>query len=89
MSFLPELNKDSPPNCPNCNKLMVKRLARNGANAGNYFWGCSDFPDCRGTLDLSGAPKLSDVDGVDTVPSGQHLPRVFQAGGITPAHRPI
>lgn len=68
---------------------MVKRLARNGANAGNYFWGCSDFPDCRGTLDLSGAPKLSDVDGVDTVPSGQHLPRVFQAGGITPAHRPI
>ena len=68
---------------------MVKRLALYGANAGNHFWGCSDFPNCRGTLDLSGAPKLSDVDGVDTVPSGQHLPRVFQAGGITPAHRAI
>lgn len=39
------------PNCPICGKPMVDRVARHGANAGNHFWGCSDFPTCRGTID--------------------------------------
>ena len=29
---------------------MVKRTAQRGPNAGNEFWGCSDFPRCRGTV---------------------------------------
>lgn len=46
----PALRTDAVPNCPKCGGAMVKRLARKGPNAGQEFWGCSDFPQCRGTL---------------------------------------
>lgn len=36
------------PDCPKCGQLMVKRIAKKGANAGSRFWGCSGFPTCRG-----------------------------------------
>lgn len=39
----------SPPSCPACGSPMVKRQARRGRNAGGSFWGCSRYPDCRGT----------------------------------------
>lgn len=35
--------------CPLCAKVMVRRTAKRGANAGNAFWGCSGYPDCKGT----------------------------------------
>lgn len=35
--------------CPECGAPMVKRTARKGSNAGSKFWGCSRFPECRGT----------------------------------------
>lgn len=38
------------PKCPVCQSAMVKRMARKGPNAGAQFWGCSDYPTCRGTL---------------------------------------
>lgn len=37
------------PECPQCGALMVRRTARKGTNAGTRFWGCSDYPSCRGT----------------------------------------
>lgn len=37
------------PACPRCSQPMVRRTAKKGANAGNDFWGCSDYPRCRGT----------------------------------------
>ena len=40
---------ESTPRCPTCHGPMVKRVARRGANAGKLFWGCADFPKCRGT----------------------------------------
>ena len=36
------------PACPFCRKTMVIRVARSGANAGGNFWGCADYPKCRG-----------------------------------------
>lgn len=36
------------PVCPKCGKDMVRRVAKSGANAGNSFWGCSQYPACRG-----------------------------------------
>ena len=36
------------PACPKCGEPMVRRLARNGANAGGTFWGCTRYPACRG-----------------------------------------
>ena len=37
------------PTCPRCAQRMVQRAARRGANAGQTFWGCQDFPNCKGT----------------------------------------
>ena len=37
------------PKCPLCGKVMRKRLCRKGKNAGQAFWSCSDYPNCRGT----------------------------------------
>jgi restriction system protein len=41
------------PPCPDCGKLMVRRLAKRGANQGNAFWGCSTYPSCRGTRSMT------------------------------------
>ena len=40
---------DQIPPCPQCGKPMVLRTAKTGKNAGNSFWGCSGYPDCKGT----------------------------------------
>ena len=44
---------DIPPNCPLCQSPMKLRTARRGKNAGSRFWGCSRFPDCRGTREYA------------------------------------
>lgn len=38
-----------PPACPRCEKPMRQRTARQGKNAGSKFWGCTAYPDCKGT----------------------------------------
>lgn len=35
--------------CPNCSSTMVLRKATKGSSAGKPFYGCSNFPRCRGT----------------------------------------
>ena len=35
--------------CPVCQSAMVRRTAKRGANSGNTFWGCSQYPGCKGT----------------------------------------
>jgi four helix bundle suffix protein len=40
---------DHIPPCPKCGKPMVLRTAKSGQNAGSQFWGCSAYPDCKGT----------------------------------------
>lgn len=37
------------PVCPVCQSAMVKRTAKRGANSGNAFWGCTQYPACKGT----------------------------------------
>ncbi len=37
------------PECPRCGASMQLRTARQGANAGSNFWGCTTYPKCRGT----------------------------------------
>lgn len=39
--------------CPSCGGDLVHRMAKRGSNAGNYFLGCSNFPRCRYTRELS------------------------------------
>jgi rRNA maturation endonuclease Nob1 len=33
--------------CPKCGANLILRTAKKGSNAGNQFWGCSNFPKCR------------------------------------------
>lgn len=47
-------NIESVPACPVCSSEMVLRTARKGKNAGQQFWGCSGFPQCRGTKVFKG-----------------------------------
>ena len=43
---------DSRPDCPRCSKRMIKRLAKQGKHKGNYFWGCSRYPRCKGIINI-------------------------------------
>lgn len=40
---------DGAPQCPLCGKPMLRRMIRKGTHSGEEFWGCSDYPNCRGT----------------------------------------
>jgi len=40
--------------CPACGAEMILRTAMRGANAGNQFWGCSNYPSCRSTFPVAG-----------------------------------
>lgn len=38
------------PQCPKCGAPMVRRVAKQGGSKGQAFYGCSTYPQCRGTL---------------------------------------
>ena len=48
-SNVPEKHEDIDKNliCPRCGKPLVLRTAKKGTNAGQQFYGCSGFPNCR------------------------------------------
>lgn len=46
----------SEPRCPRCGSEMILRTAKKGAAAGSRFWGCAEFPKCRGTKDFIAEP---------------------------------
>jgi four helix bundle suffix protein len=48
----PSAPPDRIPACPKCSKPMVLRTAKSGKNAGQQFWGCSAYPDCKGVVKL-------------------------------------
>ena len=58
------------PDCPDCGAPMARRTARRGPNAGNQFWGCTEFPECRGIRNLT--PTEADGDAASAPPD--HTP---------------
>ena len=38
--------------CPRCGAQMIKRQAQKGKYAGKYFYGCSNYPKCRGIINI-------------------------------------
>ena len=42
-------DRAAPPACPKCGQPMALRTARRGPHAGRRFWGCQNYPDCKGT----------------------------------------
>lgn len=41
-----------PPDCPQCGAPMALRTARAGKAPGSQFWGCTGYPECKGTAPL-------------------------------------
>ncbi|MGP9688080.1 NERD domain-containing protein [Psychrobacter sp. AOP22-C1-C5] len=41
------------PTCPKCSGEMIKRVAKTGARQGQPFYGCHQFPKCRGVVNVS------------------------------------
>jgi len=41
------------PACPVCSATMMLRTAKKGSAAGQQFWGCSNYPRCRGIRNFS------------------------------------
>ena len=41
------------PTCPKCHGEMVKRVAKTGTRQGQPFYGCRQFPKCRGVINVS------------------------------------
>ena len=39
--------------CPKCGSSMVLREAKKGGNINKKFWGCSNFPKCRGIVNIT------------------------------------
>jgi restriction system protein len=36
--------------CPQCGGIMALRTAKAGKSPGSQFWGCTNYPECKGTL---------------------------------------
>lgn len=45
-------DQPQPPCCPKCGSLMALRTVKTGNRAGQQFWGCTAYPDCKGTVTL-------------------------------------
>ncbi|MBK9138139.1 MAG: four helix bundle protein [Verrucomicrobia bacterium] len=43
---------DPIPRCPQCGAPMALRTAKTGKKAGSQFWGCTAYPDCKGTAPI-------------------------------------
>ncbi len=50
--FSNSIVSNSIPNCPKCQSEMIKREAKKGARQGQTFYGCSQFPKCRGVVNI-------------------------------------
>ena len=53
------------PQCPVCGKPMLQRTARTSPRAGQPFWGCSTFPNCKGSRPITPSDKSDQSDKSD------------------------
>lgn len=49
-NIVAEKQNNKTPFCPKCGNSMILREAKKGQNAGTKFWGCSNFPKCKGIV---------------------------------------
>jgi hypothetical protein len=48
----PTVNSTINPTCPKCHTPFVLRSAKSGKHAGKPFYGCTNYPKCRETLEI-------------------------------------
>jgi restriction system protein len=52
-------NSEAAPSCPKCSKPMIRRTAKSGRGNGQAFWGCSGYPNCKGTRPIDTQTQTS------------------------------
>jgi ssDNA-binding Zn-finger/Zn-ribbon topoisomerase 1 len=52
----------TPELCPKCGAPMIKKRAKQGANKGGYFWGCPNYPGCKGLIGILGPVQATKPD---------------------------
>jgi len=45
--------KENKQNCPKCSSTMIIRDIKKGPKEGKQLWGCSKYPKCRGTINIT------------------------------------
>lgn len=53
--------RETVPECPECGEAMRERTNR---STGEIFWGCRDYPDCKGTRPFDGPDDDSPADAL-------------------------
>ncbi|MDP8204898.1 MAG: topoisomerase DNA-binding C4 zinc finger domain-containing protein [Candidatus Tenebribacter mawsonii] len=46
------------PRCPKCGAEMVLKTARKGKFRGKQFYSCSNYPSCKGIIDINDAAGI-------------------------------
>lgn len=64
-----DAGEEAAPDCPKCGKPMRQRKAKTGPNAGQPFWGCTGYPDCKGTRKIRGTQDAGPGTPASSVPS--------------------
>jgi restriction system protein len=59
-------DKPPTPACPLCGKAMRQRTAKKGPHAGQAFWGCSGYPECKGIRNESDPSDKSDPSDIQS-----------------------
>jgi hypothetical protein len=52
-NIIAEKENNNLPSCPKCGASMVLRETKKGQNIGKRFWGCTEFPQCRGIVNIT------------------------------------
>lgn len=79
----------APPTCPKCEADMVLRNSQRG-----QFWGCSTYPDCRGTRQKHDMPNAAETEGgnaaeTENVSSAQQPPPSGAATALAAARKAL
>lgn len=61
----PVVPAEEVPNCAECGKPMRLRTAKQGSYAGSQFWGCSGYPECKGTRKYQPSAQAGQAGQVD------------------------
>ncbi|MDQ0679673.1 ATP-dependent helicase HepA [Arthrobacter pascens] len=78
---------DAEGRCPLCGGPLTLRTARYGSNAGYEFWGCTRYPNCKGSLNIDGsipdrsAKKTAAKNAVAENANNQTAASLYPAGG--------
>jgi ATP-dependent DNA helicase RecQ len=82
------IHATSGPKCPKCGADMQSREARRGKNAGGKFYGCTQWPNCKGTLEFvdDGTPRGVTPHGGKSLANHPRRITPFASTSITQAN---